>query len=294
MNGGTHPLRGIALLCLALVFFAGTDTMIKLMTALCPAVFVVAVRYLVNAAAILVLCLPSRGMALFRTQRTGLVLVRSGCLAFASLFVALALKRLPVAEATAVFFLSPMLVILTAGFFLGERAGANGIVAALGGFAGIVLIARPGGGLDGAGVAYALVAMLCLAAYQLLSRVLVRSESTVTLLFYASACGGVLFAAAVPLVTPIPGLGFGDWLMLFVMGLTGGIGHYFFTSAYHHADATVLAPVNYLQLVLAVLFGWLVFGHIPDALSLAGMLIVALSGAGVAWRARLIEPADAN
>src|SRR5688500_9106975 len=105
---------------------------------------IMAVRYLGNLLLMVVLLGPREGRAMVRTQRTGLVIVRGLCLAAASFLFGSALAHLPVADATAISFLAPILLVAAAGRFLGERVGWVGWLAALLGFAGVLLIARPG------------------------------------------------------------------------------------------------------------------------------------------------------
>ena len=168
-------MRGALLVVAAVLLFACMDTTTKILTADYPVPVVMAVRYVVHCLLMVVLLTPTQGRDLVRTQRTGLVLVRAFCLAAASLFMGLALQRMPVAEATAIVFLAPLLVLVVAGQFMREHVGKVGWAAAAAGFAGVLMIARPGGGLDPAGVAYAMCAASVIAAYQLLSRVLALS-----------------------------------------------------------------------------------------------------------------------
>lgn len=284
--GATHPFRGVLLLLAALVLLAGMDATTKFLVARHPVPMVVALRYLVHCGLMLALLLPREGRALVQVHRPGLVLLRGASLAVASLFLGLAFQRMPVAETTAINFLAPMAVVLLARPLLGERIGLLGWVAAVLGFAGVLLIVRPGSGLDGLGVACTLAAVAAGVVYQLLSRLLAGGERTVTLLFYTALVGAVAFGLLLP----------GTWdraptsqeaLLILLMGAAGGLGHYLYTAAYRHAPASLLAPLNYTQLLWAGLLGWLVFDHVPDAWSVAGMGIVALSGVLIALKSRL-------
>lgn len=278
-----RPLRGAAL-CVAGVFlFACMDATIKYLSAQHQVPVIVAVRYLVHLLLMIALLAPMHGRRLVQTRRTGLVLLRAGSLAVSSLLVGLALQRMPVAETTAINFLAPTLVILIAGPMLGERIGASGWIGALFGFAGVLLVVRPGSGLEAIGVTIALSAVTVNVAYQLLSRLLAPTERTIALLFYTALVGTMLFGMI------------GSWLwegqlasglelLLFLsLGVYGGLGHFLFTAAYRHAPASVLAPISYLQLLWAGLLGWLLFGHVPDLLTIAGMGVIAASGVIVAF-----------
>ncbi len=275
------------MLCvMALALFACMDTTTKYLAQTHPVPLIVAVRYLGNLVLMLGFLVPAHGRRLVRTRRTGMVWVRGVCLAVASLLIGFALERMPVAETTAILFLSPILLVLAAGPVLGERVGWVGWAATLAGFAGVMLIARPGSGLVATGVIFALGAVATNLGYQLLSRVLAASESTFALLFYTALAGSILYGLAVPWFLEDRAPSLLEIALFASLGLFGGVGHYLFTAAFRHAPASLLAPLNYIQLLWAGLLGWLVFGHVPDAVSLLGMAIVAGSGVAVALRTR--------
>lgn len=281
-----HPLRGISLLLCALLLFAGMDTTSKFLGAFYAVPLILAVRYIMHCLLMFTILLPSQGKRLLRTQRTGLVLVRAASLALASILVNSALLRMPIAEASSIVFLSPVLVMLLAGPLLGERIGGLGWLATLLGFGGVLLIIRPSGGLDTLGVIFALGAALATTLYFLLSRVLATTESTAAMQFYAALVGAVIFGLTLPWYWPTSWPGLTDSALLLSLGVYAGLGHFLLTAAYRYAPASLLAPINYLQLLWAGLLGWLVFGDIPDALSLLGMLVVAFSGVLIALKSR--------
>lgn len=286
MTSAHHPLRGVLLFTASLLLFACMDTTTKYLAARHDVPLIVAARYIGNLLLMVALLAPRHGPALVKTRRTGLAVVRALCLAVSSVLVGFALQRMPVAETTAINFLAPMMVVLAAGPLLGERVGWVGWGAALFGFAGVLLIVRPGSGLETVGVICALAGVAAATGYQLLSRVLVATESTIALLFYTALTGSILFGLALPWywtgALPPPF----ECLLFASLGAYGGLGHFLMTAAYRHAPASILAPTNYLQLVWAGILGWLVFGHFPDGLSLLGMAIIALSGVAVALHSR--------
>lgn len=292
----THaPLRGVLLTAGAVLLFALMDSTTKYLAGFFAVPMIMAVRYGVTLLLMLGTAYPRQGNRLFRTQRTGLVALRSMCLVVASLFLGLALHRMPVAETTAIMFLGPLLVVAVAGPLLGEKAGLSGVAAALGGFAGVLLIVRPGSGLDGLGVVFLAINVVANVAYAILSRLLAPTESAITLLFFTALAGTIAFGATLPwtLGTVMPSMLQGA--LLVGLGVAGGLGHFAYTAAFRHAPASFLAPVNYLQLVWAGLLGWLVFDHVPDLVTIAGMAIVTASGVSVALRAtrKTVAPAEA-
>ena len=269
---------------LALFLFACMDATTKHLAQTYNVPLIVAVRYAVNLMLMVAILAPRHGRTLVRTQRTSLVLARAACLAAASLLVGFALQRMPVAETTTINFLAPMLVVVVAGPMVGERVGVRGWTAALLGFGGVLLVVRPGSGLETVGVLCALGAVLANAAYQLLSSTLAATERTMALLFYTALTGTILFSLMPPWsATGEPPSPFETMLFL-SLGVYGGLGHFLFTAAYNHAPASLLAPMTYLQLLWAGLLGFAIFGHVPDMLSLMGMILVVASGLLVAVR----------
>ena len=281
-----HPVRAVLLFNLAVLLFACLDTTTKYLTGSFDAPLVVAARYIGNLLLMLVFVAPTGVRRMTATQRTGLVWVRGGCLAAGSLLIALALQRMPVAETTAIMFMAPLFIVLAAGPLLGERIGRTGWIAALMGFAGVLLIARPGSGLAPMGVLSALASVIAIASYQLLSRVLAATERTLALLFYSAVAGTIAFGSAAPFFWAGRAPTLLEGCLLASLGVFGGLGHFLLTAAFRHAPASLLAPMNYLQLLWALLLGWLVFGQVPDALGMLGMGIVAVSGVIVALRSR--------
>lgn len=285
-----QPLRGLALIIGATMLFAYSDTTNKLLVTEYNVPLVMAVRYITHALLMLAIVAPFHGRAMVQSTRTGLVLVRGGCLAVASVLMGFALQRMPVAEATAIVYLAPVLVILLSGPLLNEKVGSGAWIAAALGFAGVMLIARPGGGLDPLGIAFALGNVVLAVAYNLLSRVLARTEHTITMLFYTALVGSILFGLMLPwTLYGVPPTMLQVFLFL-SLGASAGLGHYFFTQSYRYAPAAILAPMNYLHLGWAALFGWIVFGHAPDAIAIGGIALVAAGGVISATMARRRPP----
>lgn len=284
-----RPFLGVVLVATATLFFAAMDTMTKYLAMHYNVPLVMAVRYMVHCLLMLSVLAPSQGWQLVRTRRPGLVFVRSLSLVAVSLFFGLALQRMPVAESTAIVFLAPILVVLIAGPFLREKIGVIGWMAAGFGFLGVVLIVRPGAGLNPVGLVCVLMAIGANVVYQLLSRILAGNERTLTMLFHSALVGALCFGMLLPwsLAGEPPSA---LHLMLFgAIGLAGGISHFLFTLAYRFSSASQLAPMTYLQLVWASFLGWVVFDHMPDRLGLLGMVIVMVSGVMIALKARFAE-----
>lgn len=286
-----QPLRGLAFIVGATMLFAYSDTTNKLLVTDYNVPLVMAIRYITHCLLMLAIVAPFHGRTMVHSTRTGLVLVRGACLAVASVLMGFALQLMPVAEATAIVYLAPVLVILLSGPLLNEKVGSGAWIAAALGFAGVLLIARPGGGLDPLGIAFALGNVVLAVAYNMLSRVLARTEHTITMLFYTALVGSIFFGLMLPwtLYGAAPTLL--QIFLFFSIGASAGLGHYLFTQSYRFAPAAILAPMNYLHLGWAALFGWLVFGHVPDAIAMGGIVLVASAGVVSATMARKRRPA---
>lgn len=285
----SRPLVGILGVVLATLAFACADTLTKHLAATYPVPIILAVRYLLNAVLLAVLFWPRLGTRLWAANRVWLVLLRAGSLAVSSLTMAWALRLMPVGETVAIVYLAPFAVMLLALPLLGERVTSAGWAGAAFGFLGVLLIARPGGGLDPVGVGFALVNAAFSTAYHLLTRLLSRTETTLSMLFHTAWVGAAVFCIlAVP---ELPGFAppLVDIGLMLVLGGLMTLGHFLFTAAYREAPASLLAPVNYLHLVWAGGLGWLVFAHLPDAIALTGMALVAASGAAVALTTHLAQ-----
>ena len=282
-----NPMNGIVLVMLAAMLFALSDVATKHLTMAYSVILVIALRYLVNLVLLGVPLAPRHGKALIATNRSGLVMLRALCLATASLTMGIALRHMPVGETVAIIYLAPFGVMLLSGPLLGEKVPLVGWIGTTAGFAGVLLIVRPGSGLDPVGVGFALVNAGFAVGYHLLSRILARTESAIALLFHTALVGSVIFGGLLVFTGPGPLPQGWDIVIVLALGALATGGHFLFTAAYREAPASLLAPVNYMHLVWAALLGGLIFGHLPDGWTTFGMLMVAGSGIAVALRAHL-------
>ncbi|MBL8484492.1 MAG: DMT family transporter [Rhodocyclaceae bacterium] len=262
----------------ALLCFSILDASFKYLVADYPLPLLVWARYTTHTLFMLAMFAPRMGTELLRTGRLPLQILRGVVLLVVTALNSLAFRMMPLAEVTALVFLSPVFVTLLAGPLLGERVTAAKWLACLLGFAGVLCIARPGGSIVPLGVLICLGSALMLAAYQLITRMLGPGETALTTLFYTALTGSLISLPAVPLAwdghyPPLP-----QALLIASLGVWGGIGHFLFTRAYMLAPASSLAPLAYVQLVWATLLGWLVFDHLPDSWSIAGGIVIACGG----------------
>ena len=271
-------LQGITLFLIALFLFAAVDSTAKYLTAFFSVPLLVWARYFVHFVIMLLVVAPSTGREIIVTKKPWLMTLRGLSLVGSSIFIQLAFRNLPLAETTAIVFISPLLVALLAGPLLGEKLHLRNWLATLGGFSGVLLIARPGGAMSGIGVAYALAAALTYALYQILTRKLSGSEPVLRQLFYTALVGSIAMSFVLPVYWTgiVPTLN--QALLIASLGLYGGTGHFLLIRAFRETPASTLSPMLYLQLVWVLLLGWIVFGQLPDLLSTVGMLIIGASG----------------
>lgn len=282
-----QPLKGVLLVASALFFLATMDAATKLLSQTMAVPLLLGIRYGVTALLVLAVFLTRAGHEAVRTRRTGLVVLRSLCLVTSSLVFATGLKRIGLAEATSIVFTGPILLMFAGRAFLKETIGWLGWAAAALGFAGVLLVVRPGGGVDLTGAGLVAISSALSAVYHLMSRTLARTETTAAMLVYANVIGAIVFGSTIPGLWPDAGLTTEQIVLLVISGILSGVGHFMITAAYRYAPASTLAPANYVQLLWTVLLGFVIFGTVPDALAGLGMLAIAAAGLLTAYRARL-------
>lgn len=281
------PLLGIGLMLAAVMCFAALDATSKHLSQTFSVPLLVWARYLFHFLLMLIFLGPRLGLGLVRTRRPVANVFRATMLTGVTGFAMAAFRTMPLAETTALLFVTPLIVALLAGPVLGERVGTARWLAVLGGFGGVLLIARPDGELSTTGVLWTLAAAACYTAYQLQTRQLAATENTWTMLFYTALVGSALMTLALPLFWTGPTPSWSQAALIATLGLYGGTGHYLLIRAFRYARASTLSPFLYAQLVWATLLGWLVYGHLPDHTSLIGIAIIASSSLLMAtWEKR--------
>ncbi|WP_313325300.1 DMT family transporter [Pseudomonas qingdaonensis] len=285
LKGAEQPLKAIALMCMAVLLFASHDALSKYLSGFYAIVMVVWARYVVHTLLMLVVFVPRSGFsAVVRTRRPGLQLARALCLIGTSLFFTTGLRYIPLAEATAVNFLAPLLVTALSVPLLGERVSRAQWLAVLAGFVGVLIVVRPGGALFTPAILLPLCSAFCFGCYQLLTRKLSGIDSPTTSNFLTGIFNSLIMTALVPFFWSMPTLGHG--LFMIGLGTCGMLGHMLLTQAFRHAAPAMLAPFSYGQILFAGLYGYLIFNHTPDAYGVVGIAVICLSGLSVAWAQR--------
>jgi drug/metabolite transporter (DMT)-like permease len=281
-----HPLRGVALMVAAVLCFALLDATSKHLSQTFNVPLLVWARYTVHCLLMIAILGPSHGTRLVATSQPLAQIGRALLLVAVTGFAMAAFRVMPLAETTAMIFVTPLIVALLAGPFLGEHVGVPRWLAALVGFGGTLLIARPGGTLPVEGIAYTLIAAVCYAFYQIQTRKMAATEKPVTMVFYTALVGTTAMSLALPWIWHGPAPSVIETAMIASLALYGGTGHFLLTHAFRHAPASTLAPFLYAQLIWAALLGWLFYDQWPDALSIAGMTTIVAGGVAVAFTER--------
>ena len=244
------------------------------------------VRYAVHLVLVLALLLPLRGPGVLRSRRPRAQVLRGAAMLMATLLFFSTLAYLPQAEATAINFLAPLIVLALAPWLLGEPPRLPAWVACAVAFGGVLLVVRPGGGLHPVGVALGLLTACCMAAQYIATR-RVAEDDPLTSIIWSGAVGTVCLTLALPLYLPqalpvLKALQPWQWALLASTGVSGALGHLLQIAAYRNAGASTLAPFVYLQIISATAVGWLVWGHFPDGLTWVGIGVICASGVSVA------------
>ena len=277
-----RPLIAFAIVIGTVFLFASGDILIKYLTTRYPVELIMAIRSVVGLLLILAFFWPRMGRTLWQIKRPRLVLCRGLVLVLGSLLIGHALRLMPVGETISILYSFPILVMILAIPLMGEHVSAINWGFAVLGFIGVLMVARPGGGLDTLGVTFALLTAILAAIFHLMTRVLSKTETSHSLLFYtiliSVPCSFLL--ALFTWEGHFPNLM--DLSLIALLGLLIIAAHYLLTVAYKYAPASLVAPANWVHVVWAALLGWLFFNHLPDQWTILGMLVIIAAGVGIA------------
>lgn len=280
MNNSHRPLLGVLLILVSCLTLASHDGLSKYLTQLYPVFLVIWARYLSQTALMIALFAPRMGRRVFRTLRPKLQVCRGLSLISVSMLFISGLSYIPLAEATAVIFLAPLMVTI-ASRLLGEQVSRAQWLAVGCGLVGVMIIVRPGGALFTPAALLPFGAALSFTVYQLITRRLSATDHPVTSNFITSLVGSLVMSVLVIFNWQTPTLH--DALMMAALGAMAMSGHLLLTNAFRFASAAALAPFTYSQIIFAGVVGMIVFGHTPDLGAMVGMAIIILSGLVMAY-----------
>jgi drug/metabolite transporter (DMT)-like permease len=278
-------MRGIALVLCSSVFMTSGDIASKYLAVSLPALQITWMRYAAFAVIMLTAVCFTGGLRRMRTRRPGLQVLRAVGVTLSSILFVSGLHDLPMADATATSFVSPLFVTALSIPILGEIVGWRRWLATIVGLLGVLIVVRPGGEGFHAASLYVLASSLFWAFSLIVTRMMSRTETPVVTLACSATLGFLMLSLVVPFIWQP--LGFEAILIGAFIGAISTIGHVFLIMAFRHADASLLAPFAYAQLIWASIFGYLVFAAIPDLWTYVGAAIIAASGLYTAHRERL-------
>jgi drug/metabolite transporter (DMT)-like permease len=279
------PPSAVFMIVGAVACFSVLDGVIKSLSARHPVPLLVWARWGFQVFAMLLWLAPKMGAGMLRTRHLRMQLLRGVLLVGSSLFFMTALSHLPLADATALNYTTPTIVIILAIVFLNERLTPARLAFVVAGLAGMLMIVQPGAEIFKGTSLFALGSAGCYAVYQITTRMVADEDPRVSL-FYPALVGTLLMTFVWPWFGSRIDVAWTDVAWLAGIGVLGTIGHFLLILAFQRAPASALTPFTYIQVVFATLIGWLAYGDFPGALTLAGMALIAGSGLLLTWHER--------
>ncbi len=285
-SGHRKPLKGVVLMVCAVTLFSVMDAGAKYLSERYPVILVAWARFFFNVLIMLVVLGPLFGRRLVSTHRPGIQLVRGLALGASSVLFVSALPHMRLADASAVSFVAPMLVTLGAVHLFRQRAPTGTWLALLASFLGVLMVIQPGSSTFTWAALLPLCTAVFAAIYQLLTSRVAGIDSGTTSLFISALVSAVVLTVPVMFYWTWP-RSISDGLLFVGVGAMGALSHYLIIRAFEYAPPVVLAPFAYLQIVAALLLGWLAFGTYPGPLSLLGMGLIVFTGVTMGLRQRV-------
>ncbi|MCM5570409.1 DMT family transporter [Burkholderiaceae bacterium FT117] len=272
-----RPLLGILFMLTAASLFPVMNGLAKLMSQGYSSEQVVWARTVSHLVFMLALFVPKAGWRVVRTRRPGVQFLRS-CMLIGSTFLYFtALKYVPMAQAASISFTAPLIVVMLAGPILGEKVTLSRIAAVLAGFAGVLVVIRPGSAVFQWASLLILGTATCYAIYQILTRRVAGFDPPETSAVYSALVGSLLMSLVVPFSWRTP-TSATDALLLVSLGVIGGLGHYCVARAMTYAPANFVSPFQYWQMIGSVAVGYLLFAEVPDAFTWLGAAMIIAAG----------------
>jgi S-adenosylmethionine uptake transporter len=280
-------LRGVLLMALAFALFAASDAQVKLLTSEFHPVQIVWTRQLGLLSGVIVL-LMVKGMTVLATSHLGLQLVRGMLAVTSAAAFIFGLKYVPLADAVSVTFLAPLLVTIFSALLLKEKVGPRRLIAVGIGFIGTLIVIRPGFGQVHPAVMLVVLAATAFALRQVVSRLLAASDNTATTVAYTAIASFAMLSLPLALFWKTPETGW-QVALLAGMAVTAALGELMVIKALQIAEASVVTPMHYTLIVWATLYGWLLFGHLPDMWTWVGAAIIVATGLYIMNRERTLK-----
>ncbi len=281
----SDSLRGILLMCAGVSAFPFMNAAVKLLTAHYPAAQITWARFTGHLIVMLIVFMPQYRWTLFRTRRPTVQIGRSVLMLVSNLVFVMAIGTVPLATASAIGFTSPLIVTALSVPLLHESVGWRRWSAVLVGFAGALMVIRPGSGFTNPAVLLLLGSSFSYALYQIATRWVGRYDNAATGIVFAALLGSLAMTLVMPFVFVMPR----NWLdaaLFCCLGLLGGFGHYLVIRAFQLGQAAVIAPLGYVELIGTTILGYLIFDNFPDLWTWIGAGVIIASGIYIALRER--------
>ena len=292
-TSGDHVMRGIIYMLLAVTLFSGLNASVKFLTADYPTTQILWARYTGHIIYVFILLAPRRALNAVKSNRPKIQLSRSVLMVGATVCYYTALRYVALPTAAAVNFTSPLMVALLAIPILGEHVGLRRWAAILMGFAGALVIARPGFDVIHPAVLLVFGTAFCYGLYQVLTRKVAPHDSSETSIIYTALVGFIVTSFVVPFDYIMPA-NWVDFLVFFAPGFFGGLGHFCLVKAYENGPASAISPFNYTQLVGSVTLSVIIFSEFPDFWTWVGCGIIVASGLYLMHRESLAQRAKSK
>ena len=287
-GGLSNPARAIGLIVVAISMFATMDALAKYTSETIRVEMVIWGRYFFHFAA-MILMLPLLGVRrVFHVKDPVKVTIRGLLLLGCTMCFFTAISLIPLTDANAIVFVAPLITVALSAFVLREKVGIRRWSAVGIGFAGVLIVLRPG--FNEIHWAYFLVLAMAtmFSIFGLLTRALNRTEDPVAMLFHTALVGFIGTGILVGFYWETPTLQ--EWMLLIVIGMIGGVSHQILIFGFRYASASLLAPFQYTVIIWATFYGYFIFGDLPDAWTLAGTALIVAAGVYVWLRERKIKP----
>lgn len=283
MNATPSTLKGIGLMLCAMAILPYLDVTAKFLGRQgIPVIEIVWARMVFGALFTLPFALKVGGGKALLPSPPLIHTTRAILLLLATYFFFSGLRHLSVADTLAIFFIQPLIVTVLSPLVLGENVSLQRWLAVATGFCGTLIIIRPGFQELNIGVLYALGAGLMLALYLLLTRRITGQQHAVLTTFHTNTIGGLILSVMMVFtwVRPEPY----QWGLFLLVGFIAVFGHYLIVRAYDYAEASLLAPLAYMEMVMATVGGWYFFGDFPDKWTFIGVGILIGCAIFISWR----------
>jgi drug/metabolite transporter (DMT)-like permease len=297
LSNSDRPLAGILLMIGFCILAPLGDALAKLIGAAIPLVQLLAIRFAIQSVLLLPIMAAQGQMPALSRRFLGLTLLRTilHIIGIGAMFISL--RYLPLADALAIAFVMPFILLLLGRYLLDEEVGPRRLTACTVGFGGTLLVIQPSFAEVGAPALLPLVVAVAFALFMIVTRHMTRTVDPVSIqaisgiqatiiLFALLAAGSGTEFQFLATITPDS---YYTWLLA-AIGIVGTVAHLMMTWSLRFAPSATLAPMQYLEIPFATLFGWLIFSDLPNGLALAGILITMASGLYIVFRERGVMP----